>query len=255
MARRTATDLVIVSALALIGLVVILARVDLPLLRALLAGPLVLVLPGYALTVALSLDSSRGSAEVAAMSLGLSLAIAALGGLVLELLPGGIRAQSWTLLLCAVTLACSAAGWWRRQHAPPESFTFGQQQQLITLKHGMMFAASIVLVGGAIWVARTPAVEQPNQAYSVLWAVPVSDDPNLVRLGVSSAEPENESFVVRVVTGDQVLQEFPIQLAPAGTWESEIALSGPTTHSLEVQLSKAASPDTVYRHVDLRTGG
>src|SRR3954468_21171576 len=81
--------------------------------RVLVALPFVLVLPGLALTAALFPTGALDVAERLLFSLGLSLAITALGGLVLQLTPWGLRPASWALLLGLVTLAAGAAAFLR----------------------------------------------------------------------------------------------------------------------------------------------
>jgi hypothetical protein len=253
-ARRAPIDLVVVVCLAAAMLVLAVVGVTVPGLSAALAGPLVFVLPGYALSKALFPERPRQAAELLLLSLGLSLAVAALGGLTLNLTPWGIQARSWAVLLCLVTLAASVVAATRGSRVLPEAVA--PWRWFLTPLQSGMFAAAVLLVGGSLWVARTPAPQQPNQTYSVLWAVPASDaEPNVIRLGVDSGESETTAYLVRVVAGAQQLQEFPIQLAPAEIWETELALSGLTDGTLEVQLYKVSAPDVVYRRVALRTRG
>ena len=75
--------------------------------------PLVLVLPGYALTAALLPRRSLGRPELALCALGLSLAVAALGGLLLNV-AGHLSRPVWDILLTAVTIACCAIAGRRR---------------------------------------------------------------------------------------------------------------------------------------------
>ena len=74
---------------------------------------LVLVLPGYALTAALLPRRSLGRPELALCALGLSLAVAALGGLLLNV-AGHLSRPAWDILLTAVTIACCAIAGRRR---------------------------------------------------------------------------------------------------------------------------------------------
>src|SRR5437899_947045 len=61
--------------------------------------PLVLVLPGYALTSALFPRQVLGVPERVVFSLALSLVIVILGGLVLNFTAFGLHASSWSVLL------------------------------------------------------------------------------------------------------------------------------------------------------------
>ena len=79
---------------------------------------LALVLPGYALSAAVFRMRSVRTAERAALTLGISLSVAVLGGLVLDALPSGLETQTWLFLLGGVTVTASVIALWRRtRHA------------------------------------------------------------------------------------------------------------------------------------------
>ncbi|HEX5159260.1 MAG TPA: DUF1616 domain-containing protein [Ktedonobacterales bacterium] len=79
---------------------------------------LALVLPGYALSAAVFRMRSVRTAERAALTLGISLSVAVLGGLVLDALPSGLETQTWLFLLGGVTVIASVIALWRRtRHA------------------------------------------------------------------------------------------------------------------------------------------
>lgn len=79
---------------------------------------LALVLPGYALSAAAFRMRSVRTAERAALTLGLSLSVAILGGLVLDALPSGLETDTWLFLLGGVTVTASVIALWRRtRHA------------------------------------------------------------------------------------------------------------------------------------------
>jgi Protein of unknown function (DUF1616) len=79
---------------------------------------LALVLPGYALSAAVFRMRSVRTAERAALTLGISLSVAVLGGLVLDALPSGLETQTWLFLLGGVTVIASVVALWRRtRHA------------------------------------------------------------------------------------------------------------------------------------------
>src|SRR5436190_816373 len=107
---RTAlvVDLGLTLALAVCALAASVAAPQGSLVRVAFTAPLVLILPGYAISVAL-LQARLGLAARLALSLGLSLALAACAGLVLNLTPWGLNSASWLALLVLVTLAASIA--------------------------------------------------------------------------------------------------------------------------------------------------
>jgi uncharacterized membrane protein len=119
---RRPLDLILVASLAVVTMVATLAGVNQPVARALLALPLVLVLPGYALVAAAFPEAGRSLAERLLYGVGLSLAVAALGGFALNLTPWGLRAEAWATLLGGIALAACAIAWARRRRgdAAPE---------------------------------------------------------------------------------------------------------------------------------------
>ena len=92
---RKSFDLALVCALALAALILALLGTSSPMLQLLLGLPLVLVLPGYALTAALFPHGALGGADRALFTLGLSLCAAILCGFVLNRTPWGLRPESW----------------------------------------------------------------------------------------------------------------------------------------------------------------
>ena len=75
---------------------------------------LALVLPGYTLSAAAFRMRSVRGVERAALTLGISLSVATLGGLLLDALPGGLQTQSWLFLLGSVTVGAAAVALLRR---------------------------------------------------------------------------------------------------------------------------------------------
>jgi hypothetical protein len=101
-------DLLLVAALAVIC-ALLSATVDVSAIRIPAGLILELLLPGYALG-ALALPRRELSvAERALLAVGGSLALTALGGLLLDVLPGHMGRVPWAILLAAVTLIATAA--------------------------------------------------------------------------------------------------------------------------------------------------
>src|SRR6185312_13171249 len=95
---------------------------------------LALVLPGYALSAAVFRMRSVRTAERAALTLGISLSVAVLGGLVLDALPGGLETQTWLFLLGGVTVTASVIALWRRtRHATAMRILESRQSRPIEL--------------------------------------------------------------------------------------------------------------------------
>src|SRR5207249_3376625 len=99
--------LIVTITLAVMNVIWALLPSRIPIVGIVLALPLVFVLPGYTLTEILFHKRSLDISHRLVLSLGLSLAIDILGGFMLNLLPGGLQAISWAVLLGLFTAVCS----------------------------------------------------------------------------------------------------------------------------------------------------
>src|SRR3954451_13240060 len=78
-----------------------------PLLRLVLALLLVVLAPGYSVMLAACPGPSIAGTERLVLSVGVSMALAVLGGLLLNWTPWGLRPESWVVLLSGVTLVAA----------------------------------------------------------------------------------------------------------------------------------------------------
>ncbi len=88
-----------------------------PVLRAVLGVYLVLVGPGLAFTTALLPVKQLGTAEHVLAALAASIALAVIGGLILDATPWGLQPISWSVILGGVTVAASFAALLRLRRA------------------------------------------------------------------------------------------------------------------------------------------
>lgn len=232
--------------------------------RAILALPLVLVVPGYALTLALLPRLRLGAGERLVLSLGLSLALAALGGFVLNWTPWGLRPQPWAVLLALTTLASGAVAGARRavparvgvpegRGAPGSPVAMHPSSGSRAPLPALLLALATVVAGAAWWTARGGAVQQASAGFTQLWVLPAAGgDALTVRLGVHSREPAPVSYRLRLEVEGALIREWPaVTLDPGEQWEAVATLSpsqgaaGP----IKAVLYRADAPATAYRHV------
>src|SRR4249919_523027 len=105
--NRKVFDLVICSALAAVAMTLALLVPEIGQARALVGLPLVLFVPGYALTAAAFPAGRLGTIERLLFSVGASLALAALAGLLLQWTALGLRPAAWVIALGNLTLVAS----------------------------------------------------------------------------------------------------------------------------------------------------
>lgn len=250
MARRS-SDLALATAIAGAAALSTLLGVSNPALRIALALPLGLVLPGYAITAAALPRYTLGLAERLLFSIGVSLAVTALGGLVLNWTPWGLQAGLWVLWLFSLTLGASAIAMVRRRRGA-EVATEARGVGL-NLRQGLLLGLAALVVVAAIGVARVPAPQQGLQGYSMLWIWPRSlTDQRTVRLGVSCMEFKPTTYRLQLEVNGRIVEEWPsIALDPGQTWEDRVELSTEQieTGQVEASLYRQDAPAQVYRHV------
>lgn len=226
----------------------------------LVALPLVLVLPGYALSAAL-LPASRGSLEETALhSLGLSLALVVLLGLGLNFTPWGLGLLSWATALPALTVAgCLVAFIRRRGASRPVRVASAQRVGAgLGVQSGIFFGLSLLVLISALAVTRLSLAAEPTPEFAQLWMQPA--DPagqNRYDLGVRNAGPTPAVFRLEASVGDTLVYQFSeITLAPGETWERIVEMPSPSANmeKLKAELYQQDSND-LYRHVDIWTSG
>lgn len=215
--------------------------------------PLVLLLPGYAVVAAAFTRRTLGVPERLLFSLGLSLAIVALSGLLLNLTSWGLQAGTWSIWLAIVTLGACTVAWLRRRH----EFPLAAPSQLNTgldIRQGAILVLALAVVIGAIAIARMGA-DQSSTSFTQLWMLPASAaNSNTVNLGVSNMENTTEKYKLDLTVGDKVLQEWPtIELQPGKEWQVSAVLPSnqATTSQVVAILYRLDQPGTVYRKVTL----
>lgn len=226
-----------------------------PALRVVLALPLVLILPGYAITA--TFPRQLGTIpERLLFSVALSLAAAIIGGLVLNWTPWGLQANTWVVWLGGITLAASAIAIAHRRE--PIMVPNGSASTRIAPRDVVliMLTATILLI--AIGVARTPATQQNPQGYTAMWALPASDtDRDTIQLGLRNLEFSATAYHLQIIVDGTLVREWPmIKLEQGQEWKSTIRL--PTVQSgigkTELLLFRRDAPNDVYRSTVLWRG-
>ncbi|HLJ32606.1 MAG TPA: DUF1616 domain-containing protein, partial [Ktedonobacteraceae bacterium] len=137
--------------------------------------PLVLLLPGYALTSTLFVEQTPGVVERIIFSLGLSLVIVVLGGLVLNWTPAGLRAGSWIGFLSIITIGASVVALMRRRGQGRSTARWsGIGKFGFTFRQGLLLGLAALIVCTAVAISIRGAQQQPRSGFTQLWILPVS---------------------------------------------------------------------------------
>ena len=255
---RQLNDLTVVMVSAVVCAILTLVASALPVIRLLGALPLVFFLPGYALGAALLPRRFFGLPERVLLSLGLSLIIVALGGLVLYWLGASLQAGTWALALSGFTVCASAIAWWRRSRSHSTDEPLPKLHFNVSRRDGLLVGLAMLVAIAAIGLARMPTPPKGVTGYTLLWMIPAGDgNANDYRLGVNSNEFSAGSYRLQLMLDGQVLREWPaLQLAPGESWEIQIELPSDRVGvgSVEAKLYRLDNPDVVYRQVKLQRG-
>jgi uncharacterized membrane protein len=236
--------------------------------------PLVLVLPGLAITrgplAALGLQRTERWLLVP----GLSIATTILVGFLISAANLRLTTDSWALSLGMLTLSALAAaapgrgvatalhrerpsvGLIRERLSNRPAFVREQGTRFGRIAQRHTTAAVLLLLLGslatveAVLIAVEGQRAAPTPGFTDLWAVRArTASASSVRLGVQSHERRATSYRVQVSIGGRVDSVETIEVRPGQTWLRTQAV--PTTHvAVSVTLTKDGG-NTVYRHVRL----
>ena len=263
MSHRTAA-LLGVMAVAVITTVYALAGGDNPVISTLLALPMVLALPGYAVVTALFPRRVMGRVEQVVLSLGLSLAIAVLGGFALNWTSSGLRSSSWAMLLSGITIGGCIVGLARQHgHLMPdiEGLRTEHLGVGLTWRQVLLGGLAMVIVGGALTLSTMGAAQQQRaQRFTQLWILPASgaQAKSAVHIGIRNMEQATVTYSLDLTVDGKVATVWPaIPLRPDEQWEATFALPASdqtAARRVEAVLYRADMPHAVYRHVVLSLG-
>jgi len=222
-------DLRAVAGLALLCAIVA-PMVPLDWLALAFAAPFALLLPGYAITAATFAHRRLAWPQFLLLSLALSLATLALGGLVLNYVPGGIRPLSWALLLLLVVLNGCRVAALRREGPVP---LLRPRLQLRVWEAGLLLGGLAAAVA-AIVLASTTVPAKNVVGYTQLWIVPkAGSNKSEALIGVRSEQQNRVDFDLRI----------------------RIAQSGGAANGVQGAGQAAAlSPEVVRRSFTLKPG-
>ena len=244
---------VAIAAVAGTGLLVWLSA-TFPLIQAIVGLFVVLILPGYALVELFMGRRTLDTVQHLFMTLSTSLAIAILGGLVLNQLPFGIQVDGWVAIFVSATIGGGLLAWLFRHRRRPEAMIMHRVP--VRIGQLLFIGIAVMLAGGALTMARTPASPDHFAGYSMLWLTPTQGmASNELQLGIDSKEFAPTQYRLEFLVDETVAQEWPmIDLTPNQRWQAKLALSAEqrSTSTIEAKLYRLDNPDTIYRHVLLR---
>ena len=212
------------------------------------ALPLVLFLPGYAITAAAFARRPLPRPQTLLFSIALSLATLVLGSLVLNYL-GGIHPLSWALLLTVVVfVACRVAA---VRRGPGHQSARWPRPRLGRLEAAMLLGA-VAAAAAALVLASTNVPADDALGYTQLWILPqAGSGGSKARVGVRSQQQTAVDYDLRVRIGAHTLLRRSFRLAPGETRLVKLRAPPGTEGTVPViaTLLRHNRPTKVYRRV------
>jgi uncharacterized membrane protein len=217
-------------------------------LKTVAAVPLVMYLPGSSVIRAARMDWHHDLRGIA-LAVGLSMAIAVLGGLVIELL-NALSLNGWAVLLGSVVLLASVVSSVRsRQPTMPVT---PNAKKLTSVQWTMYGTAALVMLA-SVGLARVGAVNHHEYAFTEFWMVPKGAvGGNIITVGVSNSEKAKTTYDVVLFADDATVARMPsVTLLPGESWSEDVFLNGQLARAARVQawLFRSDAPHDVYRKV------
>jgi Protein of unknown function (DUF1616) len=237
----------VVSASLLCAVVALL--VPLEAVRLLFAAPLALLLPGYAIAAATFARRSFEWPQFMLYSVALSLCALATGAVVLNFVPGGIRALSWAaLLLLVVAGGCLVAARRRPAARPAASPSWPRPG----LPDTAFLLGGLLAVVAALVLAATTFPAKDAVGDTQLWVVPRTGSGSTgVEVGVGNQEQTAIPFDLLIRIGDRPIVRRSFTLDPGQTRIVRLA-AGPRTVGKRVPVVATLLRQNRPYTIDLR---
>ncbi len=247
--RLKNTDLIVALAISILNVLCILIPITLPWLRIILALPLIFVLPGYMLTETLFYRRKIAMSHHLLLTLGLSIVIIIISGLLLNLLASGLQSVSWVVCLSLITVTGILIVMIRRRKVP------GREIRIKVLHIYQYFLFGLALLGTifALGYAKEGMAEQPHPGFTQFWLLPAGG--SAVKLGIHSFESGQMAYSVLVTANNVPMPtQFPGVLKVGEQVERTISLPASVqgeTINVQARLYLSDKPAKIYRSVNL----
>ena len=247
-----------------------------------LALPLVFFIPGYTAIEILAHKRGLSASHRFTFSLGLSIAIDILGGFLLNVLPMGLRTQSWVVMLSCLALIFTLIILYLRKDNPHTSAQRGYRSippvgsqedprggtssgpqgdrkafpyiSQVGISAGVAFGLAAVLVVLSLFYATRGVAEQPRPGFTQLWMLPATQTGQhcTVQVGIHSFENASVSYhALMTVNNTQTMSWSALVLTSDTVWERSVAITATSAKNVfvEVRLYRDDKPAVVYREV------
>jgi uncharacterized membrane protein len=220
----------------------------LDLFRLAFALPLTFLFPGYAIVAATFARRPINQTTALLLGVGISVAVLALGGLLLNY-TGGLRGGTWALLLVFLVLAASRVAALRRP--PASAAALAPRRLRVNPAAVIVLAAAAVAVVAAFALAFTPLPAKHAIGYTELWLQPFHSARGAgVRVGIGSDEQERTAYRLRVRFGRggaPVIRRFALEPGESHVLRLGVSPARGGSHKVVASLFRAINPRQPYR--------
>jgi len=215
-------------------------------LRIILGLPFMLFFPGYTFIAALFPKKTQlGAVERLAFSLGFSVAVVALSGLVLNYTAIGVKLYPVLLSTAIFVLGASSFAWLRRRRLPETDrfyvtwtinlAAWRQQKRFDRILTAVFIGAIVVSLGTFIYAIAFPPIGERFTEFYVLGAADKATDyptqlamgqPASVKIGIINREHETANYhVVVTIDGASASATGQVTLSHDEKWEQTVTFS------------------------------
>lgn len=252
MIRRN-LDLFLLTLLTILIILDSLFQLSLGPVTELLGTVFILFAPGYLLALMIFPETAVEFPVRVAVSIGLSLAMAAIGGILLYAIGAGLGDSSWIALIGSFNILGSAIVLINRSSPGPVEVEYTVVE--LSRMQGGLIVLILVAVIGIVLMARQSAYEQPSAGFTELWIASADQQRDHVQIGVHNHENQTASYrVVMRINGRFVEDWTNIELASNQQWVTEYHLPPRLSRNetIVVTLHLTSAPTSTYRRVQFQ---
>lgn len=205
---------------------------------------MVLFVPGYAI-VSVMLPKV-GSEKTLLLSLGLSISISAVGGLVLNLTPWGLTPTTHSLWLSTIALISIILAW-RQRRTLAKNFEMGVPS--LRKENVIIFGLAGYILLGAVVIAYISS-QQTETTFTQLWAIPTvtSEGTYEIQIEIRNEEKQFETYNLYIDVNGRRLDEWStISLESGDEWTTTIHLPKRPSQPIRISLYRIQDLDNAYR--------
>ncbi len=214
---------------------------------------LTLFLPGYSL--AINISPTPGRSTILLLSISMSMGLAFLGSMVLNLTSEGLVPRLWVLWLSGITImGCVFAAfhrYWKTEtpleHVLVHGLSFNRKQIL-------MFALAFTIMLGAFWINLLSVKYYQGAAFTQIWALPVKDNlqPYTLEIGIKNWERAPKVYNLYIESRGRKIESWQAIFIPdSGSWTTRVEIEKRPTSPIFVYLYLADAPDEIYRTIKI----